>query len=89
MLGAGRTAQGHSWANPFERIMSILNLSIHNVSLARNLCDATTEQIMKSANTMTEIRKIAEKVPALKEQWVGIACQKQQPCSKPTLVDLH
>lgn len=70
MLIAGRTAPGHPWANPVERIMSVLNLSIQNMSLARNECDSNTEQILKSANSMAEIRKKSEKVPDLKGQWV-------------------
>lgn len=49
MLIAGRTAPGHSWANPVERIMSVLHLSIQNMSLARNECDSNTEQILKRA----------------------------------------
>lgn len=70
MLIAGRTAPGHSWANPVERIMSVLNVSIQNTSLARNECDSNTEQILKSANSMAEIRKKSEKVPDLKGQWL-------------------
>ena len=31
MLIAARTAPGHSWANPVERLMSLLDLVYHNV----------------------------------------------------------
>lgn len=33
VLIAARTAPGHSWANPAERIMSLLNLAYQNVAL--------------------------------------------------------
>ena len=33
MLIAGRTATGHSWLNPAERIMSILNIALQNVAM--------------------------------------------------------
>ena len=36
-LCAGRTAPHHSWRNPVERIMSILNLGLQCVGLARAL----------------------------------------------------
>ena len=34
-LVAARTAPGHSWINPVERVMSILNLALQNVAIAR------------------------------------------------------
>ena len=37
-LCAGRTAPYHSWHNPIERIMSILNLGLQCVGLAREKC---------------------------------------------------
>lgn len=42
LLIAARCAPGQSWTNPVERIMSLLNLGLHNVSLER---DASTEAI--------------------------------------------
>jgi len=68
MLIAGRTAPGHSWLSPAERIMSILNLGLQNVALMRDECQpAEIETTLKGANTMAEIRKKAERVNGLKE----------------------
>ena len=44
MLIAARTAPGHSWANPVERLMSLLNLAFHNVANSREFCSADTEK---------------------------------------------
>lgn len=46
MLIAGRTAPGHSWANPVERIMSLLNLAFQNMSLARDEMSSHLEQVV-------------------------------------------
>ena len=35
LVCAGRTAPYHSWRNPVERVMSVLNLSLQCVGLAR------------------------------------------------------
>lgn len=70
LLIAGRTAPGHSWLNPVERIMSTLNIALQNTALARDSCTSDQEQVLKSANSMSEIRKKAEKVPGLKEAWI-------------------
>ncbi|XP_033749002.1 uncharacterized protein LOC117333692 [Pecten maximus] len=70
LLVAGRTAPGHSWLNPVERIMSTLNLAFQNAAIAREECDGDIEQVLRSANSMAEIRKKSEKVPALKPAWL-------------------
>ena len=44
-LCAGRTAPYHSWRNPVERIMSVLNLGLQSVGIAR-----VTMPDQKSAN---------------------------------------
>jgi hypothetical protein len=69
MLVAGRTAPGNSWANPAERIMSLLNLALQNVALTRDECSSAKEQTLKSANSMSEIRDKATKVEGLEEAW--------------------
>ena len=46
LLIAGRTAPGHSWINPVERIMSTLNLAMQNIALARNECSSDMEQVL-------------------------------------------
>ena len=52
-----RPAPGHSWQNPAERVMSILNLGLQNTSLCRGKMDDETEYRVKSCNSMSDIRK--------------------------------
>ncbi|XP_071122564.1 uncharacterized protein [Mytilus edulis] len=70
ILIAGRTAPGHSWINPVERIMSTLNIALQNAALARSECTSDMEQVLRSVNSMAEIRKKAERVPNLKGEWL-------------------
>lgn len=46
LLIAGRTAPGHSWINPVERIVFTLNLAIQNIALARDECSSDMEQVL-------------------------------------------
>src|SRR5215475_1427727 len=66
-LVAIRTPPGHSWKNPVERIMSILNLGLQCVGLMRQEMDIGSEEIMTQCNSMNDIRKAAEKTPSLKK----------------------
>ncbi|CAC5376627.1 unnamed protein product [Mytilus coruscus] len=70
MLVAGRTAPGNSWVTPAERIMSLLNIAAQNVALTRSEMNSEMEQIIKSANSMSDIRSKAEKIPRLKISWI-------------------
>lgn len=47
LLIAARTAPGHSWLNPVERVMSILNLAIQNIALAHNATE-NMEKVLQS-----------------------------------------
>jgi len=58
-LASIRTAPYHSWMNPAERVMSILNLALQGVSLQRDPMDDIFEGILKGKNTLEEIRKAA------------------------------
>lgn len=46
-LVACRTAPGHSWANPAERIMSLLNLAFQNTALAREQASEMWRQLLE------------------------------------------
>ena len=70
ILIAARTAPGHSWANPAERIMSLLNIAYQNVALFREEMDSTHEQMLRSCNGMSDIRKKALKEEGLKAAWL-------------------
>ena len=59
-LASVRTAPYHSWMNPAERVMSILNLALQGVSLQRDPMDNIFENIFKGKNTLEEIRNVAQ-----------------------------
>ena len=69
-LVACRTAPGHSWANPAERIMSVLNIAFQNTALAREEMNSEMEQNLRSCSGMNDIRKKAEKIEGLKGAWL-------------------
>lgn len=60
-LCACRTAPYHSWRNSVERVMSILNLGLQSVGLARSQMADSFEQEVSKCNTLSELRKIAER----------------------------
>ena len=54
-LCAGRTAPYHSWRNPVERIMSIVNLGLQCVGIMRKEGTAGFEAAIKSANNLHQL----------------------------------
>ena len=66
-LCAARTAPFHSWRNPVEHIMSIVNLGLQCVGLARGEMSEDNERLVAKAGSMKEIRKLSLKHPGLKE----------------------
>ena len=67
---AARTAPGHSWLNPAERIMSVLNLGLRNVALMRQESSSSMEVVLRSTNSMSDIRAKAVKTEGLKDAWL-------------------
>ena len=65
MLVAGITAPGGSWINPAERIMSILNIGLYGVSLARSTMSAEMEKAISSCSSMSDLRLAASKKEGL------------------------
>jgi hypothetical protein len=45
MLILARCAPGHSWRNPAERIMSLLNIGLQNCALERERSTELTEKV--------------------------------------------
>ena len=67
-LCACRTAPYHSFRNPAERIMSVLNLGLPSVGLARELVPREeVEQEVSCCNNMSQVRELASKKPLIKE----------------------
>ncbi|PKC54998.1 hypothetical protein RhiirA1_476344 [Rhizophagus irregularis] len=60
MLIAMRTAPHHSWTNPAERIMSILNLGLQGVALVKDTMSPESETAFAKLDTLDEIRAAAK-----------------------------
>ena len=54
-LCAARTARYHSFRNPAERVMSVLNLGLQSVGLARAKMDDDMEAAIQGSNSVAEI----------------------------------
>ena len=59
-LCAARTAPYHSYRNPDERVMSIVNLGLQAVALARQKMSNEMEKLSQKCNTMKSLRALAE-----------------------------
>ena len=66
-LCAGRTAPYHSWRNPVERIMSVLNLGLQSVGIARVTMPDEFESEVSKCNNLSELRSIASRNTGIKE----------------------
>ena len=66
-LCAARTAPYHSFRNPAETIMSVLNLGLQSVSLAQAVMEDGIETSVASYNSVAEIRQVATKKEGLRE----------------------
>ena len=51
----------HSWGNPVERIMSLLNLGLQCVGLAQEQMSDKYETEVAKCNSMADLRKMAMK----------------------------
>lgn len=56
LLVVGRTAPHHSWRNPVEWIMSVINLGLQCVGMMRKEASAAFEKAIKNANNLKAIR---------------------------------
>jgi hypothetical protein len=56
-LVAVRTPLGHSWKNPVERIMSILNLDMQCVGLMRQKMNEEMENLISGCNSLEDIHE--------------------------------
>ena len=66
-LCVARTAPFHSWRNPVERVMSLLNLGLQSIGLMRNKMDDVYESAIANCNSMTQLRKVVEKNHSVKD----------------------
>ncbi|XP_045187636.1 uncharacterized protein LOC123545380 [Mercenaria mercenaria] len=69
MLIHARCAPGHSWTNPAERVMSVLNLALQNCSLERVRMSEEAEKEFQKCDSMAQLREMAAKKSEVKTQW--------------------
>ena len=69
MVIMARCAPGHSYLNPAERVMSILNLGLQNCALERSKSDDDAEVLFKRCGSMADLRAKAVTNTDLKEKW--------------------
>ena len=55
VLIAGRTAPSHSWANPVERVMSVLNIGLQSVGVMRAKVGDNLEKALVKCSSLKEI----------------------------------
>ena len=60
----------HSWRNPVERIMSILNLALQLVGLMRTKMDQKFEQAMSKCKSMEDVRQQVEALPGFRDAFI-------------------
>ena len=66
-LCAGRTAPCHSFHNPAERIVSILNWGLQSVGLVRASMSEEMEEKIAFCNSVSEIRCVAKDSKPLRD----------------------
>ncbi|KAK3109149.1 hypothetical protein FSP39_023972 [Pinctada imbricata] len=66
MYVAARCAPGHSWINPAERVMSILNIGLQNCALSRQ---KGTEEFEKKLSRCTSQESIRAMKQEIWEEW--------------------
>ena len=60
-LVACRTAPNHSWKNPVERMMSIVNLGLQCVGLMRDKMSDDFEWAVSNCNNLDHLRRATDK----------------------------
>ena len=65
MIIAVRTPPYNSWKDPAERIMSISNIAMQGVGLAREKMSNETEQQLADCSSMKQIRAQADCAPGI------------------------
>ena len=64
---------GHSYMNPVDRVMNILNLELQNIATEQAPCDdESIEKKVKKCNSMAELQELDGKVSGVKEAWLNI-----------------
>jgi hypothetical protein len=76
-LCAVRTPPKHTWKNPVERIMSIINIGLQGIGIMREKAVPNECKLIQCGG-LKAIRKMAEKIPALKDE----VLESVKPCTE-------
>ena len=68
MVLAVRTPPFHSWKDPAERIMSILNIALQGIGMVRSEMKEEIEKEFLKCNGLKDIRKLAEQNDKVKTE---------------------
>ena len=60
LLVVGRTAPNHSWRNPVERVMSIINLGLQCIGMMCQEGSPEFEKAIKNANNLKSLREVVK-----------------------------
>ena len=60
LLVVGRTAPNHSWKNPVERVMSIINLGLQCIGMMRKEGSPEFEKAIKNAKNLKALREASK-----------------------------
>ena len=59
LVVAGRTAPHHSWRNPVERVMAVVNLGLQCIGIMRTEGSDAFEQAIKNVSNLQQLRQAA------------------------------
>ena len=68
MVLAVRTPPYHSWKDPAERIMSILNIALQGIGLVRNEMTEEIENEFRKCSGTKDVRKLTESNEVVKDE---------------------
>ena len=89
ILNVGRCAPHHSFVNPAEKCMSLLNIGLQDLALERDNVGGTFESRVKSCSTMKSSSKKATECQGLKEVYTSpIEAPIQKVESSFSMLDL-
>ena len=80
-LCVARTAPFHSWRNPVECVMPLLNLGLQSMGVMRKKMDEGYESAVANCNNMAQLRKVAEKNPNVKDDTLDSVLPVKIPIS--------
>ena len=67
-----QTVANHSYANIVERVMSILNLALQNISLCRPAMTEELENMYMRCKSLADVRRVGKDHPEFRKAWLDV-----------------